>query len=398
MSSAVAKPDLPYNPDIFFWARDRLGLSIEAVSRKMQVGADRIADWESGDRKPTVRQARELAKTYDRPFLEFFARERPNVPEVQIVPDFRLHRVKPDPADTLALKGVQRWAEETRLNALDLYDLIQEAPRNFPSELYKNVNDDTENAAMIARQVIGFPLAEQIAMLAADERLLPSILRKRFERLGVLVLRQNGMTKHRARGLCLYADPLPVIVFGKEPPTAQAFTLLHEFGHVMLKASGISGAPRFGGSNPTPMKKIEGWCNQFAAAFLVPADALAERLTKPERPEPSISDQTLRKLARHFSISRHAMLIRLVNLKYVNPSYYWLEKREIFIQEEDDYTGGGRAPYYGTRYLNSNGSLYTGLVLEAWESGRITNHNAAEFMGITTSLSHLNDIRNNFEG
>lgn len=398
MSNAVAKDDLPYNPDVFLWARERLGLSVEAAARKVQVGADRITDWEAGKRKPTVRQARKLAKTYGRPFLEFFANERPNVPEVQLVPDFRLHRVPPSPSDTLALKQVQRWAEEMRLNALDLYDLIQEEPPNFPDDLFCSVIDDVEQKAELARQIMEFSLSGQLSMLSSEERLLPSILRKHFERMGILVLRQNEMTKNRARGICLYAEPLPVIVFGKEQPTAQAFTLLHELGHVMLKASGISGAPRFGGGNPTPMKRIEGWCNRFAAAFLVPSSALADQFAMPKQPLPSIDDHMLRKLARYFSISRHAMLIRLVHLGYVDSSYYWKNKREVFIQEEEDYEGGGRSQYYGTRFLNSVGSLYTGLVLEAWESGRITNHNAAEFMGITTNLSHLNDIRDNFGG
>lgn len=398
MSNVVDKVDLPYNPDVLLWARERLGLSVESAARKIQVRADRIADWEAGNRKPTVRQARKLAKTYGRPFLEFFANERPNVPDVQLIPDFRLHRVPPSQFDILALEQVQRWAEEMRLNALDLYDLIQESPHSFPDSLFCRVTDDAEQKAELARTVMGFPLTDQLSMLSNEERLLPSILRKHFEKMGMLVLRQNEMAKSRARGICLYAEPLPVIVFGKEQPTAQAFTLLHEFGHVMLKASGISGAPRFGGSNPTPMKKIEGWCNRFAAAFLVPSSALAEQFAKPEAPLSSIDDHKLRKLARHFSISRHAMLIRLVHLGYVESSYYWSNKREVFIQEEEGYEGGGQSKYYGTRYLNSAGSLYTGLVLEAWESGRITNHNAAEFMGITTSLSHLNDIRDNFGG
>jgi hypothetical protein len=39
--------------------------------------------------------------------------------------------------------------------------------------------------------------------------------------------------------------------------------------------------------------------------------------------------------------------------------------------------------------------MYTGLVLEAWSSGIITNHNAAEFMGIK-NIAHLEEIRSRF--
>ena len=51
-------------------------------------------------------------------------------------------------------------------------------------------------------------------------------------------------------------------------PGAQAFTLAHELGHVLLGSSGISGQPRLGGKSGH--KAIEDWCNRFASAFLAP--------------------------------------------------------------------------------------------------------------------------------
>ena len=89
------------------------------------------------------------------------------------------------------------------------------------------------------------------------------------------------------------------------------------------------------------------------------------------------------------------MLIRLVDLRYVTPSYYWEVKRPQFLEEEANYRGFGRAKYYGTRYVNSLGEFYTSLVMQAWSAGRITNHNAAEYMGIK-NLAHLKDIKANF--
>ena len=50
----------------------------------------------------------------------------------------------------------------------------------------------------------------------------------------------------------------------------------------------------------------------------------------------------------------------------------------------------------GTRYKNKLGNLYTSLVMQAWTAGRITNHNAAEFMGIK-NLQHLRDIRSEYQ-
>jgi hypothetical protein len=86
------------------------------------------------------------------------------------------------------------------------------------------------------------------------------------------------------------------------------------------------------------------------------------------------------------------MLIRLVHLGYVQAAYYWDVKKAQF-DEQDKKKRFGRTKYYGSRFRASYGDLYTGLVIEAWTSGRITNHNAAEYMGIK-NLAHLNDIRN----
>jgi hypothetical protein len=115
----------------------------------------------------------------------------------------------------------------------------------------------------------------------------------------------------------------------------------------------------------------------------------------PNAPPDEISDRDLAAYARIFSVSRHAMLIRLVHLGYVKESFYWNDKKSQFDSEEANYKQFGRAEYYGTRYRNVLGDLYTGLVLQAWSSGRITNHSAAEFMGIR-NFSHLYDIREHF--
>jgi hypothetical protein len=76
---------------------------------------------------------------------------------------------------------------------------------------------------------------------------------------------------------------------------------------------------------------------------------------------------------------------------------FWGVRRAQFIKEEREYKSHARAKYYGSRYRSSRGEMYTGLVLEAWSSGIITNHSAAEFMGIK-NIAHLHEIRNRFGG
>lgn len=300
----------------------------------------------------------------------------------------------PSPSECAALAEVQTYAEEIRLNALDLFDLIGERAPVFSSELYCSIDEDVDAAAARVRGLINFPIEVQTGLRSQQQRDgFPATFRNKLEELGVLVLKQSGLNHLRTRGICLYSETFPVIVFSSESPGGTAFTLAHEFAHILLRQSALSSYPRFG--NGSALKRIEGWCNRFSASFLMPADSISGFMAGFPKGSESVDDERLAAVANRYAVSSHAALIRLVNLGYVEPSYYWRVKRPEFVALEAKYQGFGRPKYYGSRYRSSKGDLYTGLVLEAWSSGRITNHNAAEFMGIR-NLDHLNDIQENW--
>ena len=389
---AHARAQLPFNPAVLAWARRRAGLSMEDAAAKAGVAPTRLVGWEAGEAVPTPRQARLLAKHYKRPFLEFFAKEIPQLQEVELVPDYRFHKRAAGPNERRKLREVQAWAEEQRLNALDLFDMLGEQPERFPRPLYADPTDDVDQIAERTRDFLAFPIDDQTGLAAAQKYTLPSIIRARFSSCHVLVLKESTLGKLRTRGLCLFADPLPVILYGHEAPGAQAFTLAHEFGHILLRRSAISADPRFGRTG-NRHKRVEGWCNRFAAAFLMPKAAVHGALSRPSKPAAAMADDTIAALARLFGVSHQAMLIRLVTLNYVEARYYWRVKRADYVDEEAQWEAPpARSRYYGTRYKNRLGDDYTGLVMEAWSAGALTAHNAAAFMGIK-DLRHLNHIR-----
>ncbi len=384
---------LPINPSVLKWARQNAGFSVEEIAEKTSVNRDKVMSWEAGEASPTLRQARNLAKYFKRPFLEFFATEIPEISGTQLVPDFRFHPTPIFPDEERELKEVQAWAEEQRLNVLDLMEMLGETPGQFPEELHATTSENVEQIAQQVRAFVDFPIEEQIQVPNSKKSQIPKTIRAKFSACNTLVLKESRLSKIRTRGICLFAEPLPIIIYGNEAPGAQAFTLAHEFAHIILKKSAISAFLNFDEAKDTN-KAIESWCNKFAAAFLMPADAVEKNLDLTDIPAPSISDNEVSRLATTFGVSRHAMLIRLVSLQYVDPQYYWRVKREQYINEAKNYTSPPvRSPYYGKRYKNRLGEFYTGLVIEAWNIGKISAHNAAEFMGIK-NIQHLNDIRN----
>lgn len=387
MNAVVKNQRPPVNPEMLVWAREQSGKTLEEVARKYS----KIVSWEQEESLPTVKQARDLANYYNRSFLEFFRSRPPELKQSKQIFDFRMNRGAPDPHDLPGLKSIQQWAEAKREDALDLLSELGEKPKRIPEGFFATIQDSSEDVANRARELMSFSFEEQISVVYSKKDTIVSILRQKIEEFGVMVLKTGELQAFKARGMCLADFPLPVIVFGNESPGAQLFTLLHELAHIALHQSGILGY-----IDKSYDKPVEKWCDQFAASFLMPILEVNRHLGDvPASPEQSISDEELLSFAKYFRVSSQAMLIRLVHLNYVDARYYWNVKKPQFEEEEKNYQFYGRPSYYGSRYKSSLGDFYTSLVVEAWGSGRITNHNAAEYMGIK-NISHLFDIRDNF--
>ena len=388
---------LPYNGAMMEWARNWRGRTLEEAASKIGVPADRVRAWELGREKPTVAMARKLADFYGRSFMEFFYDEKPNIVESGLVPDYRLHKDADNPRANREILEVQHWAELQRVNALDLYDDIQEDPPSFPAGLSASISDDVESYAEAARMALSFSFAAQRAMKYKDAQDLPNMLRARMEDIGILVLRENAISKYGVSGMTIVQFPLPIIVYAAEAPARSSFTLMHEFAHIVLRESAISGLDRERGG-VSRKRKVERWCDKFAAAFLTPKSALEDlRGPPPDEPWDAIDDVTLAAIAKHFKVSHHAMLIRLVDLHYVDADFYWSIKRPQFLAEERMWKSKGIAKVWASRIWNQLGHTYTGLVMEALGTGKIQAHQAQAFLGISNP-AHLTTIRQEFGG
>jgi transcriptional regulator with XRE-family HTH domain len=260
MASVAKKQRAPFNRDVLRWARERVKLSPDSAATGAGVTPDHIKRWEAGPDVPTVKQARKLADVYDVPFMELLSKERPKIKALELVPDFRLHSGAEAPTELYELLLIQAEAEETRLNALDLYDMLGINPPVLDDRFYWALGKSTEAAAASVREVLKLPMSEQYSRKGNDRAKFVGAFRNCLERAGVLTMKNSGLAAFGARGMCLFASPLPVLIFSKEAPTAQAFTLAHELGHVVLKESGISG-PIGSAPSRTRARQVEDWCD-----------------------------------------------------------------------------------------------------------------------------------------
>lgn len=186
--------------------------------------------------------------------------------------DYRIYAGQQTPAAS-DVEAILQWAPEKRLNTLDLYDILGEVPPAFPPELYATEADDPEQVATRVREPNEFRLEEQASLRSARRHEIAKLVRRAVEGVGAIVLRRADLRKHGVRGICLFDEVVPAIVFGRESPVAQAFTIAHELGHVVLRNGSISGFLGQG-TNAEYGAIQERWCKKFAAAFLIPAEAL----------------------------------------------------------------------------------------------------------------------------
>lgn len=380
------------NPVVLKWARERRNLSLQRVAEHTHKSVEEIESWESGRKIPTVNQARDLAKFYERPFLDFLMAEIPTVYEPKVIPDFRRHVTAEQDLSRIEIKEIRTWIESMRENAIGLFEETGELLPEVPAQVLAKISESPQVAAQRIRQAVGLSWEAQSSMAPGSDYKFPKVLRELFENSGILTLRNTQLSRYGIRGLSIAELPLPTIVITSEASTAQAFSLAHELAHVALRTSGVSGFQLADPRN-SPLEK---WCDRFAAEFLLPINQIIHLFDEvPSRPRESVADDLLISTAKKFKVSTEVLLIHLVELKYVHSDYYWNVKKQEFEDAAVNFRMYGRAPYYASRYRSSSGEMYTGLVMEAWSTGKITNHNAAEFLGIKKS-GHLSDIRKNF--
>jgi len=376
--------------DLLVWARDRAKVSLEEAAKAAAVTVERIQRWEAGDDKPTIGQLRSLAEKYKFPLAVFYLPE----PPLDFAPlrDFR--RLPDEPEKTLSphLAYHIRVAHERRELALELLQDMGEKPLDLP---LKVAIDD--NPAAIGQAIRDFLEIDQTTQQKSAKQAF-DFWRKRLEEHGVLVFVVSG--PHRSvelsemRGFAIAKAELPTIVInGKDySQGGKAFTLLHEFCHILLGESAISNGT---GDDPdlTPdERRIERFCDAVAAATLMPRDILMSFSEVADARRREWSDEELRPIAQQLGVSREALLLRLVSLERATWAFY-MGERQRFRQEyrqaalerkKDNKPIPIKRPIM---LMSWNGRGFTRLVLRSYYGQHITLNDVAGYLG--AKLKHI---------
>jgi Zn-dependent peptidase ImmA (M78 family) len=378
----MAAVTVPVNPAVLAWARESLGISTEEAAARIKQGEDVIHAWESGTSQPTLGPLRDLAILYRRPIATFLLPAVPKSP--------------PRPADRRVAAGKERGPLSRKtLEALERAFQYRAIAAELESEPSQVVSPAVLNAALtspyeaavVARADLGITTERQFAW--KNNRQALNAWRDVLEKRGVLVFAMT-MPPTEVRGLSISGpDGPPAIVLSSgDSDTAKMFSLFHEYGHVLMGASGI--CLPYEGPQRQSLSEVELYSNRFSGALLVPGDALAvmpgvqalgSSATMP-------LDGDIEAVADKFRVSKQVLWYRLRDLEIISRQRFaakWASWRHWKPPK-----GRGRTPRVGIRVLNRRGLRFTGLVFDARTEAAITTNDALAYLAI--QLSDLDEV------
>lgn len=374
------------NPGMLTWARKESGYEPEPVAKRLHVKLEKLLAWEQGKKKPTVRQAQELAKFYHRPFGVFFLPQPPVFPP--LAAEYRrLPGVKPG-VESPEFRVAVRVMSQRREVALDLSEELGLLTAEFSLVAHLSENPTAVGARL--RAALGIGADEQLGW--TSEWQAWRNWREAAETIGVLVFQYPKVSLDQARGIALFDFPLPVIgINSKESsPAARCFTLLHEFTHLALALGKEERAALGENRDNSAWMEVERFAEEAASAALIPADMLSTFLRKMNVAPDSWDIAAMRSLAGKFRVTPLAMATRLrVNGQLSWDGYNrWKDAWNNYLETLPKRKGFA-SPVDKT--LGRSGRPFVRLVLEALDSNKITAVNASRYLDL--KFDHFGKLR-----
>jgi len=292
--------EIPVQGAVLKWAREFRGLSLNDAAERLGLPAAKLEALEAGTKKPSLTLFERFGSAYRLPLSTLFRKTPPEEPKKPV--DFRtVGGIKPQSSFDYAV------AESQIRKFQRVLGLLLSEDEDFPvGELrHYDFNGNPFNQGDLERKAIGVSAAVQLDWQANEGF---ARWRAIIEHTGVAVyLQKFSLDAGRAFSLWEQGEP-PAIIINKadRSPNALTYSLIHEYAHLLIRRPGLSDL------NPT--NPVEAFCNRFAAAFLMPVEAM--QLLLPVWPNnPIVWDiTTIWNAAKRLKVSGQALAIRLEEL------------------------------------------------------------------------------------
>lgn len=379
------------NPEVLIWARESADLDECQASKKLDVTRPRLADMESGRVEPSSSILESMATVYRQPLIAFYMKAPPAECDYGI--DYRTRDAE-DGAKTIGahLKALFR---ETRVRQEMLRDALDDEGEaellSFVAS--RSTSDGVEKIVTLLREVIDIDVTQYYAK--SGPTCAFDLLRDRIHDAGVYVLlddEADGDTSTVGlgdfRGFSI-ADPVtPFVVINRrfaEP--VLSFSLLHEFAHVVLGNTGISGID--------PVNDVEKLCADVASNFLLPTTELRALELRFETKFTATATQ-IERFAVSRNLSRGMVAYRAWRTGKISSKSYRLMNQRFQSEWNQFANGQSAVPREQQDELNLYerhryrvGSKLVDATRILWLNGDLTTIKAARILNVTAGNIHL---------
>lgn len=372
------------NGKIIQWAREYYNMSSEEAAQKIGVDLEKYKDWEAGTDYPTYAKLKKISDVFHKPSAVFFFPAPPKITspkgDLRTLPDTVINRLS---------RNVILQLEKAKVYQLSLIELYGERDSVF---MHRDEFPDSVDALCdFFRKKLEFPIAAQKARKST--KVVFEIYREKFYNIGIYVFK-DSFKDNAISGLCVKDDRFPVIVINNSMSFArQIFTLFHELYHLISDTSGAEIIrDDFYSMLDEGQSNVEHNCDSFANSFLIPLDDFKQELAKSP-----IDEKRIEELARLYSVSREAVMYKLLTLGEITNNDY-SQLKEAFYGEAIRAQGKegekkSRGNYYSTK-LSYLGNQYTGEVFRQYFSGKISGVKAGEML--QSKVDHLPRLESAF--
>ncbi len=362
--------EVPVNGKVLIWARQIRGLSLNDAADLLDLDPGELREYESGARKPLVGLLRLMSSKYQ---VNFTSLLMPEPLPIENPPTDHRTRADAKPLTIGTLLAIEEVTE-----ALDAFDdIASELPHLVPTLKIgeAKLEEDPEDVAVRERRRFAVSIDEQRQWRSLARARIE--WRKRIERRGVFTY-MLPMPENELSGFSLLRSGLGAICVNDNEITdgAKIFTLFHEYCHLLLRQAGIS--------DENDSTRIERYCNQFAAAFLIPKSPLLGAVGNIFLPN-EFSDADVKNLSEEFRVSNRAMALRLENLELAPKGFYRRRTGPWDLPRLSRPPTGDAQPDFIKMRLKKIGHLHAETILDAVARNAINSFDASELLGLKYS-------------
>ncbi len=369
------------------WARETAGLSREKAAKALSIGGSKVSGpemlrrYEIGEKEASRTLLAKMAGVYRRPLLVFYLPSPPA--QAERGEDFR------------TLPEELRIESKGPLDALvrDIYvrqdlvkNVLQDVEEAFVRDYVGSIGFDFEPSVVSEKiaTLIGFDLHEFRRYGKSEDAF--SYLRKLIEDIGTFVLLIGNLGSHHTnipveafRGFALSDKIAPFIVINDmDAPPARSFTLLHEFTHILMGATGLSGS--------RAEQKIERYCNDVASLLLLPASELNNKDWREDNIDVLLQEISV--FARSINVSGSLVAYRLFASGVIQENVWSMlsqKFRELWAAQKaaakEGRDGSSGPSYYVVRRHKLGGAIVN-LVQRTMREGALTATKAGRVLGV----------------